>query len=78
MTSAKKPGRADRLFDKTAAGRPTANEITPALEYWVIILRLIQKRKRLLRKRAALLIQFQRVRAEANAGLQAAYKRRPQ
>jgi hypothetical protein len=73
MTSSKRLGSDDKLFNKTTPCRRTASEITP-LEYWTTTLRLIQKRKWLLRKRVALLIQLQQLAAEANAGLQAASK----
>jgi len=61
-------------FDKVAAGRRTTGEITPALAYWGITIRLIRKRNRLLRKRATLLIQLVKLAREANAELQAMYK----
>ena len=73
MISSKKLGSDDKLFDKTAAVHRTTSEITPSLEYWATTLRLIRKRKRPLRKRAALLIELEQLAAKANAGLRAAY-----
>ena len=75
MTSSKKPGSDDKLFDKSAAGRRTTSEITPALEYWATTLRLMRKHKRLLREKAALLIQLEQLAAKADAGFQAVYSR---
>jgi hypothetical protein len=73
MKLSKKPVSDDELFGKTATKRQRTGEVTPVLGDWAALLRSLQERGRILRRRALLVSQLEQLQVvRASAAIQAA------
>jgi len=76
MKLSKKPVSDNELLGKTALKCQRSSEITPTSEDCAALLQSLQERRRILERRAVLLIELEQVRARASAKLRAAADRR--